>query len=70
MLMQPGDAFFSDLQAQVEEDVIVEDEETLARIALLVPMLMDVLRRVDPQNPEAAAALAVAEETIRKANEI
>ena len=33
MLADPSDGFFRDLRQQVDEDVIVDDEYTLARVA-------------------------------------
>jgi hypothetical protein len=48
--------FFASLKAQVEEDVIVEDDVDLATVALLVPMLCRVVAHVVP-HPEAQAAL-------------
>lgn len=60
-----GQAFFSDLRTQVEGDVIVDDEDTLARIALLVPTLIDALNRTLPFTGEGLFALREAERTIQ-----
>lgn len=65
MSVVPGQAFFSDLRTQVEEDVIVDDEDTLARIALLVPTLIDALNRTLPFTGEGLFALREAERTIQ-----
>lgn len=65
MSVVPGQAFFSDLRTQVEEDVIVDDEDTLARIALLVPTLIDALNSTLPFTGEGLFALREAERTIQ-----
>ena len=65
MFMETVDSFFDDLRAQVDQRIIVDDEETLARVALLVPVLLDALRRTLPDPDAGHPALLQAEETIR-----
>jgi len=64
MSLFAGTAFFSDLSSQIEQDVIVDDEETLARIAMVVPSLIDALYRTLPFTSEGLPALRAAEQAI------
>lgn len=70
MSLFPGHAFFSDLRSQVDGDMIVDDEDTLARIALIVPSLIEALYRTLPFTNEGLPALRAAEQTILSVTEL
>jgi hypothetical protein len=57
--------FFASLRAQVEDDVIVEDDLDLATVALLVPMLCGVVAQAVPE-PVAKAALEEVNAAVRR----
>lgn len=56
--------YFIGLAAQLHDECIVEDEDDLARLALLLPSLCDALRQADPVSAVAASALARAEQVM------
>ena len=64
------DAFFDDLRQQVDQHIIVDDEDTLARVALLVPRLVDALRRTLPFTSEGLPALSEVEATILSVTQV
>lgn len=58
-------SFFADLDRQAEENIIVEDDETLLGLALLVPVLFEALERTLPFNPEGGSVLEQVTQRIR-----
>lgn len=60
---------FSELRRQVEEGLILEDEVELARLALLVPDLVEVLEARLPASAPLPEVLAQAKSLLRELSE-
>ena len=65
MLDANVDEYFSSLQAQLEEGVIVEDEVDLACVAMLVPLLCRVVASAAPVST-VEGTLAEVNSAVRK----
>lgn len=64
MQIKQAEEYFGQLQEQINDGVIIEDEDDLARLAMLVPLLCAALRQCDATLEPVKGVLQQAERVI------